>query len=289
MSRGVLQVLVVLACAPGLGFARAPLPPYDFTGTWTGTIVAGLDVNFVQAELTSVNAKKFTGTADIEGFTCTVRGKRKQKVKVKFKCEARAKAKFKGFLDIAGDAIFGEGRVKQGRHKAPAQLLLERFVFVEPICGNGAVETGEQCDDGATMDGDGCSASCAVEIAAELDEIEPNGEAAQATPVPTLPALVHGSLMSLFDEDFFRVEITGTQLILETFDGNGPGTCAPFTDTIIELRGPDGLQVVAIDDDDGIGACSRLVVTGLTPGVYYPCVRTAFTGIDAYQLHVVAP
>lgn len=27
-------------------------------------------------------------------------------------------------------------------------------------CGNSQLETGEQCDDGNTEDGDGCSASC---------------------------------------------------------------------------------------------------------------------------------
>jgi cysteine-rich repeat protein len=34
-----------------------------------------------------------------------------------------------------------------------------------PVCGNGARETGEQCDDGNTAPGDGCSATCALEPA----------------------------------------------------------------------------------------------------------------------------
>jgi cysteine-rich repeat protein len=34
----------------------------------------------------------------------------------------------------------------------------------DPVCGNGAVETGEQCDDGNTRSGDGCSASCRIEV-----------------------------------------------------------------------------------------------------------------------------
>ncbi|MEE9294475.1 MAG: DUF4215 domain-containing protein, partial [Phycisphaerae bacterium] len=29
-----------------------------------------------------------------------------------------------------------------------------------PVCGNGAVETGEECDDGNTIDGDGCQGNC---------------------------------------------------------------------------------------------------------------------------------
>ncbi len=32
-----------------------------------------------------------------------------------------------------------------------------------PVCGNGVVESGEQCDDDNTVNGDGCSASCQVE------------------------------------------------------------------------------------------------------------------------------
>ena len=32
-----------------------------------------------------------------------------------------------------------------------------------PVCGNGIVEGAEQCDDGNTADGDGCSANCIIE------------------------------------------------------------------------------------------------------------------------------
>ncbi len=32
-----------------------------------------------------------------------------------------------------------------------------------PVCGNGSVENGEQCDDGNTASGDGCSATCQLE------------------------------------------------------------------------------------------------------------------------------
>jgi cysteine-rich repeat protein len=37
--------------------------------------------------------------------------------------------------------------------------------YCGPVCGNGAVETGEQCDDGNTVSGDGCSATCTIEAA----------------------------------------------------------------------------------------------------------------------------
>lgn len=38
-------------------------------------------------------------------------------------------------------------------------------VVAAPVCGNGAREVGEQCDDGNTAAGDGCSATCALEPA----------------------------------------------------------------------------------------------------------------------------
>ena len=33
-----------------------------------------------------------------------------------------------------------------------------------PVCGNGIIESGEQCDDGNLVDGDGCSSTCQIEI-----------------------------------------------------------------------------------------------------------------------------
>jgi TonB family protein len=35
----------------------------------------------------------------------------------------------------------------------------------EPVCGNGQVEAGEECDDGARAGGDGCSSACRHEVA----------------------------------------------------------------------------------------------------------------------------
>jgi cysteine-rich repeat protein len=35
---------------------------------------------------------------------------------------------------------------------------------VDPVCGNGSLEAGEQCDDGNTASGDGCSSTCRIEV-----------------------------------------------------------------------------------------------------------------------------
>jgi cysteine-rich repeat protein len=45
--------------------------------------------------------------------------------------------------------------------------ILARGETLSPIlCGNGILETGEECDDGNTTNGDGCSAQCKIEAAA---------------------------------------------------------------------------------------------------------------------------
>ncbi|TMA57855.1 MAG: DUF4215 domain-containing protein, partial [Deltaproteobacteria bacterium] len=45
-----------------------------------------------------------------------------------------------------------------------ATLYVDDFVFAaRPICGDGLVEGSEQCDDGNTANGDGCSSICTLE------------------------------------------------------------------------------------------------------------------------------
>jgi len=43
-----------------------------------------------------------------------------------------------------------------------------------PVCGNNAAETGEQCDDGNQVDGDGCSATCQTELPQSASSACPN-------------------------------------------------------------------------------------------------------------------
>ncbi|MFH1325241.1 MAG: myxococcus cysteine-rich repeat containing protein [archaeon] len=40
----------------------------------------------------------------------------------------------------------------------------EGFFFRNLICGDGIIDTGEQCDDGGTANGDGCSSTCQNEV-----------------------------------------------------------------------------------------------------------------------------
>ena len=56
---------------------------------------------------------------------------------------------------------------------AGATYVQNAVVCPASVCGNGMVEAGEQCDDGNTTDGDGCSSTCMIE--------SPSGAAASAS------------------------------------------------------------------------------------------------------------
>jgi len=47
-------------------------------------------------------------------------------------------------------------------------VALDLLIVNPPICGNNIVETGEQCDDGNLINGDGCSSICQIEIIAPV-------------------------------------------------------------------------------------------------------------------------
>ena len=65
--------------------ALAALPPYDFTGHWTGNLfVPGFFIRFTGGDFTSTSPKTFTGSLTAVSsngtVTCDVHGKRKRKV-----------------------------------------------------------------------------------------------------------------------------------------------------------------------------------------------------------------
>lgn len=68
------------------------------------------------------------------------------------------------FLSLA-TLLMTTGCGEQTSHETRTSSLTEIAADAHPaaICGNGVVETGEECDDGNTNNGDGCSAECRYE------------------------------------------------------------------------------------------------------------------------------
>ncbi len=75
--------------------------------------------------------------------------------------------------DLENDGVHVFSGVNDGRHSVKAYMSdvsdnligdIDIVNFDVKLCGNGIPEAGEGCDDGNLIDGDGCSASCTVEI-----------------------------------------------------------------------------------------------------------------------------
>jgi len=45
-----------------------------------------------------------------------------------------------------------------------------------PVCGNGIIETGEECDDGNTISGDGCSSTCKLEGSGKTGDLDADND-----------------------------------------------------------------------------------------------------------------
>lgn len=115
------------------------------------------------------------------------------------------------------------------------ELLLEI-----PRCGDRSLQSGETCDDGNVIAGDGCDAGCQVEPRCVAIESESNPS--------TMPNLVtractvfdiQGAIGVVGDQDFFGVSLRAGQVIdARTFVGSVlPGSRA--NDTVLEVyRGP---------------------------------------------------
>jgi cysteine-rich repeat protein len=154
-----------------------------------------------------------------------------------------------------------------------------------PLCGDGRLDVGEVCEDGNIVGGDGCAADCRS-FDGLTSEVEPNDDGAtavgtddfQATaaqgPFPG-DAIIAGSIAD-GDEDAYAITNPGVAPVtvtLRTFGVGGLGTCT--FDSIIQVRGADGIEV-ANDDDGGDGACSLLDVR-LQPA------ETLFVNVTAFS------
>src|SRR4029453_15718515 len=83
--------------------------------------------------------------------------------------------KFTGTTTGSGDPNFSNifvDFINLGTGTYPAGVTPVASVC-EDHCGDGAPNSGEQCDDGNTDDGDGCSAVCTVEDGWECTDAQP--------------------------------------------------------------------------------------------------------------------
>lgn len=165
---------------------------------------------------------------------------------------------------------------EDGRNQTVSRYELS--VTLQPaVCGNGLLESGaaEQCDDGNTASGDGCSSTCRYEPLYTF-----TGSSGSRT----------GNLSAGAEHIYAVTVAAGGNLTAEV--SNGSGGCPG--DAFLDVLRPDGVTLVGSDDDDGPGVCPRVdpirdsFVQTLAAGTWYLRVRgrTASTVVGAYTLDV---
>jgi cysteine-rich repeat protein len=196
---------------------------------------------------------------------------------------------------------------------AAIQTYALQAVYTPIVCGNGAVEAGEQCDDGNMMNGDGCSATCQIENTAT--ETEPNDDGAVSTggggtagndfssasangPF-TGSVVISAALSPAGDEDVFAFTNTGSTAVMVRFDvwnlaaGYGVGVaCGSSIDTGLHVRDASGTSLASNDDRNGASdLCSGLTYSIAAGATVY--VQVVEFGDDAeiasYALQATYP
>ncbi len=137
------------------------------------------------------------------------------------------------------------------------------------VCGDGYRDPSEACDDGGTVSLDGCNADCEL----ERDESEPNSSAASAE---DYSAGYVASVSPEGDQDLVAVTVTEAPASISARTSAFLDDCeSGRADTFLELLGTNASTVLASDDDDGDGYCSRVLASGLGEGTYYLRVSAA--------------
>jgi cysteine-rich repeat protein len=176
-----------------------------------------------------------------------------------------------------GDKIYAHVVEYDDDDEIPGYILQVQYAPV--VCGDGITDSTEQCDDGNTTAGDGCSATCTIESTAET---EPNDDTATATPV-TVPSIYSGTLSSDTDVDTYKVVVAADAVVsAQVFTAFGQCTADELDLALLDSTG----TLVSDDDADGIEPCGGLTVP-LPAGTYYFQVSGAMS--DTYYIAFTSP
>ncbi len=151
-----------------------------------------------------------------------------------------------------------------------------------PACGNRLIETlaNEQCDDGNTTGGDGCSETCQVQ------------------PLGTVTGLgqtmsFQGAIDPASQSDYYQVVMDGPGYIRAETGSPTVGTCAMGVDTVVGLYDSTFMLLGENDDIEFGNTCSLIdprvrAFAAVPAGTYYVAVHSYAmrTVISDYQLEI---
>jgi len=178
-------------------------------------------------------------------------------------------------------------RVEDYQNNGTQASYVLKVKVTAPGCGDFIRTDPEQCDDGNTMSGDGCSSTC---IAESPWEAESNDTQATATPLWGGTTKFHAAIDPAGDVDYFSFTLPmGKNPLLATHDIGDANACGYDTEiTLFDAAG----SMIATDDDLGVNSCSLLsgadypAVNNLPAGTYYVRVNeyNNDSTIGSYQL-----
>ncbi len=159
------------------------------------------------------------------------------------------------------------------------------------VCGNGVLEAGEQCDDGNNVSGDGCSATCQVETIAP-----PNDACANA--IVICPSTEAGSTLNgTTDGSAGCGSSNSTADVWYSYTPGSSGTLTLDTcssanyDTVLSVHtacpGTSLNQVACNDDDPGCSGNRSRLSTPVTGGATYYLRVSGWNGASGNFVLVV--
>lgn len=235
---------------PSCGMSSGPEVVHTFTAAMSGV----LDITLVEQDMTSysVSVRTTCGT-DASETGCS-------------------NSYAFGFPNLkklivpisAGESVLivvdGNGAMSGGAYELLAQS--------RPVtCGDAFQDAGEGCDDGNTVSGDGCNATCNV----EPTEMEPNGTLGNANP---FVAPWVAEIAPVGDVDLVKFVLPAPAGIAMAASGLGPNACSDGSmDSLLTILDSNG-ATLAQNDDYG-SSCSFASAANLPAGTYYARIEAA--------------
>ncbi|MDQ3339122.1 MAG: DUF4215 domain-containing protein [Myxococcota bacterium] len=160
--------------------------------------------------------------------------------------------------------------------------------YTPVVCGDNAVGPGEDCDDGNTAGGDGCSAVCVIESTSEVEPNNTSPEATASTVQVTGDVVLAGAIATVGDLDRFQVTVAAPMVVrFETFTGTY-GQCSTAATLDVRVFDMASTQLFVDTLGGGIASCGALVVYLPAAGTYFVQVeeRGNNATVAAYYLDV---
>jgi cysteine-rich repeat protein len=154
--------------------------------------------------------------------------------------------------------------------------------YTPVVCGDNAIGPGEDCDDGNTTGGDGCSATCVIEATTEVEPNNTSPEATASTVQITGDVVLAGAIATAGDLDRFQVTVTApTAVRFETFTGTYH-QCSTAATLDVRVFDMASTQLSADTAGAGIAQCGALVV-------YLPAAGTYFVQVEERGNNAIVP